>query len=117
MGLNDEQMELVDRSGMDHDAYIMILFSLAFMMFMFVNMLINVYDRASDPAPPDEEPSEGRLGPRLNGTVPIRDAQEFELEGLMSDDEDSAPRKSKGRASLDSSSSGEDKDRNGDTQR
>lgn len=116
MGLNEEQMELVDRSDMDHDAYIMILFSLAFMIFMFVNMLINVYDCAGNPAVSSEEPSEGRLGTLLHGTPLIRDAQEFELAGLMSDDED-APRKSRGRESMDSSSSGEDKDRNGNAQR
>ena len=117
MGLNEEQMYLLDRSGMDYSTYVLILFSLAFMIFVFVSMLINVYDSASAPDAPHKESSEGRLGPRLNGTVPVRDAQEFELEGLMSEDEDDGPRKTKQRASLDSSSSGGSKDRDGNAQR
>ena len=89
MGANEEQMDLVDQSSMDHVAYILILFSLAFMAFLFANMLISVYDHAAPPDSSTKEPAaNGRLGPRLNGNVPMRDAQEFELEGLMSDDDD-----------------------------
>lgn len=90
-------MDLVAASSMDHVAYILILYSLAFMTFLFVHMLIGVYDHATAPDSLDKESAEGRLGPRLNGTVPIRDAEEFELEGLMSDDDDDTPKK-KGRA-------------------
>ncbi|KAI0159960.1 hypothetical protein GGR52DRAFT_563728 [Hypoxylon sp. FL1284] len=87
MGATEEQMALVAASGMDHVAYILILYSLAFLVFLFANALITVYDRN---ATPDlrKDAANGRLGPRVNGNVPIRDAQEFELEGLMSDDED-----------------------------
>jgi hypothetical protein len=82
MGATEEQMELISHSGMDHVAYILILFSLAALLFLFTLMLVQVYDSNTD-----------RLGPRLNGNVPVRDAQEFELEGLMSDDEDGHPTK------------------------
>lgn len=101
MGSNGEQMDLVSESGMDGVAYILILYSLAFMAFLFITVLISVYDCAMAPDSPDKEVPEGRLGPRLNGAVPVRDAQEFELEGLMSDDDDDDTPGSKGRASLD----------------
>ncbi|KAI0835793.1 hypothetical protein F5Y06DRAFT_275419 [Hypoxylon sp. FL0890] len=93
MGATEEQMSLVASSGMDHVAYILILYSLAFLVFLFVNVLLGIYDRNSTPALPNKEVANGRLGPRINGTVPVRDAQEFELEGLMSDDEDDGARR------------------------
>jgi hypothetical protein len=93
MGATEEQMELVSNSGMDHVAYILILFSLAALLFLFTLVLIHVYERNASPALPPKELAIGRLGPRLNGNMPVRDAQEFELEGLMSDDEDDNPRK------------------------
>ncbi|KAI0847151.1 hypothetical protein F5Y00DRAFT_241848 [Daldinia vernicosa] len=93
MGATEEQMSLVASSGMDHVAYILILYSLAFLLFLFVNVLIGVYDRSSAPALPNKEVVNGRLGPRVNGNIPVRDAQEFELEGLMSDDEDDVARR------------------------
>ncbi|OTA52209.1 YTP1 protein [Hypoxylon sp. EC38] len=93
MGATEEQMSLVASSGMDHVAYILILYSLAFLVFLFTNVLINIYDRNSTPALPNKEVANGRLGPRINGNVPVRDAQEFELEGLMSDDEDDGARR------------------------
>ncbi|KAI3325186.1 hypothetical protein HD806DRAFT_492303 [Xylariaceae sp. AK1471] len=93
MGATEEQMELVSKSGMDHIAYILILYSLAALLFLFTLMLIHVYDRNAGSALPAKELPAGRLGPRLSGNVPIRDAHEFELEGLMSDDEDENRRK------------------------
>ncbi|KAI0378555.1 hypothetical protein F5Y04DRAFT_147154 [Hypomontagnella monticulosa] len=93
MGATEEQMALVAGSGMDHVAYILILYSLAFLVFLFTCVLLNVYDRNSTPSLPNKDVANGRLGPRINGNVPVRDAQEFELEGLMSDDEDDAARR------------------------
>ncbi|KAI1822731.1 hypothetical protein F4861DRAFT_532041 [Xylaria intraflava] len=93
MGATEEQMELISNSGMDHIAYILILFSLASILFLFTLMLIHVYDRNVSPDNSQKDGAAGRLGPRLSGNVPIRDANEFELEGLMSDDEDGSPAK------------------------
>ncbi|KAI0196803.1 hypothetical protein EV127DRAFT_88721 [Xylaria flabelliformis] len=90
MGATEEQMKLIAGSGMDHVAYILILFSLAALLFLFTLMLIHVYDRNANPNLPQKD-LDGRLGPRLNGNVPVRDAEEFELEGLMSEDEDGSP--------------------------
>lgn len=88
MGATKEQMLLVSNSNMDHVAYILILYSLAFIVFLFVMMLINLYDNTASASLPTKDIDNGRLGPRVNGHVPIRDAQEFELEGLMSEDDD-----------------------------
>lgn len=92
MGATEEQMALVAGSSMDHVSYILILYSLAFLVFLFTMMLISLYDRNANPVDPTKPTANGRLGPRLNGHVPVRDAQEFELEGLMSDDEDDEAR-------------------------
>ncbi|KAI0123367.1 hypothetical protein BJ170DRAFT_106600 [Xylariales sp. AK1849] len=92
MGATEEQMHLVAGSGIDHVAYILILYSLAFLVFLFTMMLVNLYDRNASDSVPTKDIANGRLGPRMNGHVPVRDAQEFELEGLMSDDEDDTRR-------------------------
>ncbi|ETS76212.1 hypothetical protein PFICI_11599 [Pestalotiopsis fici W106-1] len=107
MGATEEQMALVAASSMDHVSYILILYSLAFLVFLFTMMLISLYDRNANPVDPAKTAVNGRLGPRLNGHVPVRDAQEFELEGLMSDDEDDerrdrAHRRMQGDEDLDS---------------
>ncbi|CAI4212886.1 unnamed protein product [Parascedosporium putredinis] len=66
MGATEEQMALVESSNMDHVAYILILFSMAALVFLFANICIYLWDR-------DQH---------------IDDAQEFELDGLVSDEED-----------------------------
>ncbi|CAK7216102.1 hypothetical protein SBRCBS47491_002718 [Sporothrix bragantina] len=100
MGATEEQMLLVAGSGIDHVAYILILYSLAFLMFLFVNMLINLYDRhanadllaAKNKQRQSAEAAEA-AAVRLNGTAraenrQVRDAEEFELGELMSEDEE-----------------------------
>lgn len=85
MGATEEQMLLVADSGIDHVAYVLILFSLAFVLFLFVHILIHIYDRAvNKPAAAKllHRPEAGRAGrERL-------DPEEFELDGLASDDDD-----------------------------
>ncbi|KAI0867616.1 hypothetical protein GGS24DRAFT_271256 [Hypoxylon argillaceum] len=93
MSATEEQMELLSNSKMDHVAYILILFSLAALVFLFTLLLIHVYDSNASSNLPQKDLDTDRLGARLNGDVQVRDAQEFELEGLMSDDEDGAPTK------------------------
>lgn len=93
-------MLLVAGSGIDHVAYILILYSLAFLMFLFVNMLISLYDRtanaellaAKNKQRQSAEAAES-AAVRLNGTArtenrQVHDAEEFELGELMSEDEE-----------------------------
>ncbi len=123
MGATEEQMRLLSDADVTHVSYILILYSIAFLLYLFVNILLYVY--ASHAWPEDESngvrPSHHRVqsmaGPshsrklsvlnNLNGTVAggangsarpprrrdpenqqVRDAEEFELEGLISEGED-----------------------------
>jgi len=96
MGATEEQMQLLDAQGIDHISYILILYSISFLMFLFTNMLIHLYAVGAEPAyiKLDAESGTGNGHVRLpngqaNGHL-VRDAEEFELEGLTSDDEDVA---------------------------
>jgi hypothetical protein len=93
MGATEEQMELLTDAGVTHVSYVLVLYSFAFLIFLFVNMLLHLYAvNSSPPVPPKDQESSERL-PRVNGHTrgtdsrQIRDAEEFELEGLMSEDE------------------------------
>ncbi|KAK0629581.1 hypothetical protein B0T17DRAFT_488490 [Bombardia bombarda] len=94
MGATEEQMHLVSESGIDHVAYILILYSLAFIVFLFTNMLVYVYDRSANAPALAVSTASGaggdarRPGREVEDGQQLRDAGEFELDGLMSDDED-----------------------------
>lgn len=92
MGATEEQMHLVAGAGIDHVAYILILYSLAFLTFLFVLMLIHLYDRYANLPTKGLPTANGRAGAYSSVRRPedaqLRDAEEFELDGLMSDDED-----------------------------
>lgn len=90
MGATEEQMQLISDAGITHVSYILVLFSFAFLIFLLTNMLIHLYAVNTVPPVP---PKDNESAPRMNGHTratdsrQIRDAEEFELEGLMSDDE------------------------------
>jgi hypothetical protein len=155
MGATEEQMELLSNAHITHVSYILLLYSIAFLMYLFVNILLHIYAVAtwpddesngvllargtpmggapqrgmsvggpvaaglyaghrrgmsnggmhsrkpsaltySDVPPPSMMNGGGMLNaaqarmPRHRATdsQQVRDAEEFELEGLMSDDED-----------------------------
>ncbi|KAG6309912.1 hypothetical protein E4U44_006221 [Claviceps purpurea] len=106
MGATEEQMNLVAQSSMDGVSYILILFSLASLLFLFVNMVIHLYDRLANPVLNTKSFTNGNA--HANGRAveegQARDAEEFELDGLMSDEEGDESR-SMLRASLDRHSS------------
>lgn len=123
MGATEEQMALLSDAGVTHVAYILILYSIAFLLFLckslahpstllpstkltsppqkVVNMLLRLYTFYTE-TPSKSKPTDPES--RLNGHTPhhqqngravpdasdrqIRDAEEFELEGLMSEDEE-----------------------------
>lgn len=95
MGATEEQMILVAGSPMDHISYILILFSMAFLVFLFANMLIHLYDRLANPALNTKNLTNGYHD--ANGRTAeegrVRDADEFELEGLDSEDEEDDERR------------------------
>ena len=122
-------MHLLSDAGVTHVAYILILYSVAFLLYLFVNILLYVYashvwpdDESNGLRPPSDRggnagrnfsvagpsgtsnhgrkmstlPNGGLNGlangsarlPKHRGTASqqVRDAEEFELEGLISDD-------------------------------
>ncbi|KAK3716803.1 hypothetical protein LTR37_006153 [Vermiconidia calcicola] len=109
MGATEEQMAVLSAAGVTHVSYILLLYSLAFMSFLFVLMLIHLYSAYAEPNKDKKNMKRGhteRPLPALpNGHIgghsaaerQARDVQEFELEALMSEDEDDRPSKAGGR--------------------
>lgn len=85
-------MALMATAHVTHVSYILILFSVSFLLFLFVNMLLHLY--AYYVWPIDRNPvvlpkMNGRANGHIRGdSQRLRDAEEFELEGLMSEDDD-----------------------------
>ena len=99
MGATEEQMKLISDAGITHVSYVLALYSFAFLIFLLTNMLLHLYAVNSAPAVPPkdgEEEAPPPRAPRMSGHAhtdsrQIRDAEEFELAGLMSDDEPESP--------------------------
>lgn len=124
MGATEEQMALLSDAHVTHVSYVLILYSVAFLLYLcpspplcapislkhaltqfaVVNMLLHVYATWAWPESTKPDPESGRqLNGNLNGNLNghprrghansrsveqrLRDAEEFELEGLISDDE------------------------------
>jgi len=97
MAATEEQLALVDSVGIDHVSYILVLYSLAFLLYLFVQVLLYLFIHNS---------STFKLAgevPATNGITPeptnrrVQDAEEFELEGLITDDDAESDRGDKGR--------------------
>ncbi|KAF1998881.1 hypothetical protein P154DRAFT_523714 [Amniculicola lignicola CBS 123094] len=98
MGATEEQMQLLSDAHVTHVSYVFILYSIAFLLFLFVNMLLHLYAVsawAENSKMDDETPRiNGHVNGHVNGNGYARvrprvsDAQEFELEGLTSDEEE-----------------------------
>lgn len=118
MGATEEQMRFLAGMQITHVSYILLLFSVAFLLFLFVNVLLHIYAQNAWPIEKairlpkhrDGGPNGTANGHALNGrpraetsdsidepaadlslTRPqrdqLRDASEFELEALMSEEE------------------------------
>ena len=89
-------MQLVSDAGLTHVSYVLVIYSFAFLLFLFTNILIHLSCVNARPSVPPKDAERPPRMPRMNGHRPtdsaqIRDAEEFELEGLMSDDEPESP--------------------------
>ncbi|KAH1655352.1 hypothetical protein KXX16_007720 [Aspergillus fumigatus] len=103
MGATEEQMQLLHDAGITHVSYVLILYSIAFILFLFVNILLHIYavhawpnsakpsvhSRSSSTTDPVQDST------YINGharsaseTQQVHDAEAFELQGLISDEED-----------------------------
>ncbi|KAF2823799.1 hypothetical protein CC86DRAFT_457436 [Ophiobolus disseminans] len=96
MGATEEQMQLLHDAHVTHVTYVLILFSVAFLMFLFVNMLLHLYavhawgqsSKFDAEAPRTNGLANGHANGYVRADRRIRDAEEFELAGLDSDDDD-----------------------------
>ncbi|KAA8643120.1 hypothetical protein EYZ11_005809 [Aspergillus tanneri] len=116
MGATEEQMHLLHEAEITHVSYVLILYSIAFILFLFVNVLLHVYavhawpesTKASRSRSDEDEdvgrgPSRSKVQrsqaslprPTVNGHARshsdaqrIRDAEAYELQGLISDEEE-----------------------------
>ncbi|KAI5297522.1 hypothetical protein KEM55_004563 [Ascosphaera atra] len=108
MGATEEQMQVLANHHVTHVAYILILFSCAFILFLFVNTLLHIYAVHSWPESARYDISQPTTRLRNNESLDfahslemnnlhdssnvapaqqVRDAQEFELEGLIGGDD------------------------------
>ncbi|KAI4213680.1 MAG: hypothetical protein LQ351_003646 [Letrouitia transgressa] len=90
MGATEEQMALLSSAHVTHVSYILILYSLAFLLFLYVAMLLHLYAVQVWPATPPKPNNPNGTLQRPNGHLErrIHDAEEFELQGLISEDDD-----------------------------
>ena len=118
MGATEQQMDKLSSHHVTHVSYILILYSISFLLYLFVNILLHIYavhtwpEEDTDRRTSRAASTMGRYSSAsgLNGSahangrlsVPkhkptdsqqVRDAEEFELEGLISDaDEVQSPK-------------------------
>lgn len=93
MGATEEQMEILHNNHVTHVSWILILYSVAFILFLFVNMLIHLYYVHTWNQKPKVDTEAPHINGHANGHVRpadrvAQDAEEFELQGLISDDDE-----------------------------
>ncbi|KAK1140265.1 hypothetical protein N8T08_010562 [Aspergillus melleus] len=120
MGATEEQMQLLNDAGITHVSYVLILYSIAFILFLFVNVLLHIYAvhawpesaKVSRYTEDDESEGQGSSRSKANRSQPngharshsetqrIQDAEAFELQGLISDEEDEDKTHDEGQHSM-----------------
>lgn len=127
MGATEEQMQVLADGHVTHVSYVLILYSISFLLFLckcyretsadsaqlfwadfdlaVVLMLLHLYSYLAPTSSTQAIKIQDEERPRANGSIvtaadrQAHDAQEFELEGLMSDDDDElASKKTNGHA-------------------
>lgn len=101
MSATEEQVALLAAANVSHVSYILLIYSVSFLLFLFVCMLLNLYATHAFPVASKSETDAAGNGRRTEGESReedglrnghaariARDAEEFELEGLMSDEEE-----------------------------
>jgi hypothetical protein len=84
MGATEEQMQLIFDVGITDVSYVLILYSFAFLIFLFTSILLHLYAVNMTPVVISKDVNRHT---EATDSRQIRDADEFELEGLMSDNE------------------------------
>lgn len=86
MGATEEQMKLLSDAGISHVSYVLILYSISFLLFLFANILLHIYTLGSMGVSLSRDEETTSL--KVKGQD--ADADDFELEDLM-DEYDSVP--------------------------
>lgn len=96
-------MAMLATAHVSHVSYVLILYSLSFLLFFYVSQLLHLYCAWAfpiiEPKTIEGVTAEGRENGYADGR--IRDAEEFELEGLISEDDEEIVDKSDGREERD----------------
>lgn len=83
-------MAMLDSAHVSHVSYVLTLYSLSFLLFFFVSQLLDIYCASAfpitEPRTTDGVTTEGRENGYADSR--LRNAEEFELEGLISEDEE-----------------------------
>ncbi|KAF3915482.1 hypothetical protein ABW21_db0201694 [Orbilia brochopaga] len=90
MGANEEMLYMLHDAGVDHVSYLLVLYSTAFLLYLFVQILIHLYATGTKKDTDATTTNANGTARRRPGLPPIETrsgAEEFELEGLLSDDE------------------------------
>ncbi|KAI9662048.1 MAG: hypothetical protein M1831_002963 [Alyxoria varia] len=87
MGATEEQMTLLASAHVTHVSYILILYSIAFMLFLFVNMLLHLYAINAQPASskPSTGQSDGAYGGRADNSLFGDDDSSTDVEPGLTD--------------------------------
>ncbi|KZS89872.1 hypothetical protein SISNIDRAFT_488744 [Sistotremastrum niveocremeum HHB9708] len=94
MSATDEELEFIDKVGMDHVTYTLIMFSWAFFIYFYVNVLVYLYTNTGRNAG-SEKPSEGYYKLLANGSRhasdeagrdSLHDGTIFEMSTVVDDD-------------------------------
>ncbi|KAL1995243.1 hypothetical protein VTN49DRAFT_1430 [Thermomyces lanuginosus] len=103
MGATEEQIQILSDAHITHVSYILILYSIAFILFLFVNILLHIYavhawpestrktphQRIDSVDTNDDSSATYAPAPRRRAEAEhIHDAEAFELQGLITDEED-----------------------------
>ncbi|KAF2637640.1 hypothetical protein P280DRAFT_471836 [Massarina eburnea CBS 473.64] len=91
MGAQEEQMQLLAAHHVTHVSYVLILYSISFLLFLFTMMLIHLYAVSAWNMSKSDAETPRMANGHARADSRVRDAEEFELEGLISDDEDAEP--------------------------
>ena len=132
MGATEEQIAILAAAHVTHVSYILLIFSAAFLLFLFVCVLLHIYAQATWPLDSADHKKQDIRSKRLNGGIALPDTpiavkkqrqrprdtdldlerakgvEEFELEGLMSEEEDGETSVDAGKGSSSSAVSSED---------
>ncbi|PKX88397.1 Ytp1 family protein [Aspergillus novofumigatus IBT 16806] len=105
MGATEEQMQLLHDAGITHVSYVLILYSIAFILFLFVNILLHIYTVHAWPDSAKLSTDSRSLSTAdqahvsfvndhsrsMSETQQINDIEAFELQGLISDEDEDGP--------------------------